>query len=823
MPYAGSVTLNDFLKDKADVSARGGQSLVGTVLAKITDTKIAREKSESSDGESIREQGSHFSLNPAADDDAVLRPMDAFTSFGCVELAIWIFQRLAGALAHAHARGVLHNDLKPSNVLIRNDGEPALLDFNLSQSLDRSRSGYAGGTLPYMSPETYRAMMGQDVQSRPTSDLYGLGVMLFEFVTGRQPYPTPKSIAPIDIAPAIESRSGEPDWNADDEITPGLKAIIDRCLQFEPDDRYQRADELQMDLQREQQSLSLVNTSEPLTWTIKKWTRRHPRTIWAGLVGGFLLGILIPLSMALINLKRSNAVLNSQTAFERFSDDSNEFLSAMVVDPNRQKNENISRGMSILKQYGVLQRDTIDKHLAAFQGNEKVAARETMLRHFAQLGFLEVAHLSQIRLTDPSGARNFERLDQLIAAAKMVEGDRPSRARLLLEMDRARLAGNENRHAMLQRSVIDSIPDSDAELYLDAVRLLANYDHAAASKRLTELADRNSIPSALRWTMLGRSQFAERKYEDARLSFTQSIERAPDSAKLLVLRGRCSMELHQGLAAEDDFLKAIEREPSNRTAWYCRGQIHQAREEYADAIKCYDRVLELSPGDFATLLKRSEAHRKMGRISAAEADYQKALAAECDTQMELIERAKSRCTDDPDAALDDLYQARRLNPDRPFILSRIAHMLARKLFRYEEAAEIYADVLRIQPANESAMVDRALALTRLKRFEEALELTERAMEGSNDGRNIYQAACVHALVGTETDRIKAVVLLSEAINAGYRNKNMGTDPDLESIRGMSGYRAAIRVHVLSHSRTSNSNPSENGDENLSSQLPTLEP
>ena len=168
-----------------------------------------------------------------------------------------------------------------------------------------------------------------------------------------------------------KAREGPPDWNRYDEVTPGLKAIIGRCLQFEPDDRYQRADELQMDLQREQQNLSLVNTTEPTTWAIRKWTRRHPRTVWAGLVGAFLLAIVIPLANAAMSLKRSNDVLNSQTAFEQFSNESNEFLSAMMADPNRQKDQNITNGMAILERHGFLQRNTIEKHLAVFEGAEK--------------------------------------------------------------------------------------------------------------------------------------------------------------------------------------------------------------------------------------------------------------------------------------------------------------------------------------------------------------------------------------------------------------------------------------------------------------------
>ena len=88
---------------------------------------------------------------------------------------------------------------------------------------------HAGGTLPYMSPEAYRAMMGQPESPEPASDIYGVGVMLFEFVTGRLPYATPASPAPIDLESALEARRGAPDWRPEDRVTAGLRSIIDRC------------------------------------------------------------------------------------------------------------------------------------------------------------------------------------------------------------------------------------------------------------------------------------------------------------------------------------------------------------------------------------------------------------------------------------------------------------------------------------------------------------------------------------------------------------------------------------------------------------------
>jgi serine/threonine protein kinase/tetratricopeptide (TPR) repeat protein len=787
MPYAGCVTLHNFLQVKGDVSSRGGASLITTVKAKINETKVA-----------VADPSSHAEVmelspsTPAADDGAVLRPLEAFSSYDCTELASWIFQRLAGALAHAHARGVLHNDLKPSNVLIRNDGEPALLDFNLSQSLGKATPRHVGGTLPYMSPETYRAMMGSDVQPHAASDLYGLGVMLFEFVTGRLPYPTPKSIAPIDLGPAIELRKAEPDWRPEDSVTPGLKAIIDRCLCFAAQDRYGSADELQSDLRREEQNLALAHTGEPVQWRIRKWVRRHPRAISSGLVATLLLAILVPMTYKAVTWKRDFRALASQADRETFSDESAEFLSALMVDPDRQKDANIRSGMRILEQHGLLGREGIDRLLSSGSVEEKTAAREAVFRHLAHLGILEVRHLGKLRLSDPVASRDFGRLDQLIAAAKLVDEGEPSRSRLFLESERARLSGNEQRYQMLQKAADAVLAESDSELYLEAVRLLANYDSVGASELLTALADRNSVPSALRWTMLGRAQFADKKYEDAKLSYTQAIERAPESAKLRVLRGRCHLDLRQGDAAIRDFLKAIELDPDSRSAWSQLGLIYHQRREFDEALKCYNRSLSLAPGRIWTLLKRSLTYRAMGKKDLADSDFKAAMAAEYEDHNDLIYRAFARTEEEPEAALADLRKAHQLNPDRPAIEQEIARILAVELGRHEEAIEVYGKVIMLQPENEFALMGRALSYVRIGKIREALADTKAAMKEPNSGTTIYQAACVHALVGRQPNQRRAAELLVESVESGYRPKRLMSDPDLESIRETDEFRAVKR-------------------------------
>jgi serine/threonine protein kinase/Flp pilus assembly protein TadD len=116
-----------------------------------------------------------------------------------VQAVLWIGSRLADGLAYAHEHQVIHRDLKPANVLLADDGQPLLLDFNLSDNL-RLRSSVlgasVGGTLPYMAPEQLESFYhpGRRVDAR--SDLYSLGLILYELVCGKPAFPFPQAPSP---------------------------------------------------------------------------------------------------------------------------------------------------------------------------------------------------------------------------------------------------------------------------------------------------------------------------------------------------------------------------------------------------------------------------------------------------------------------------------------------------------------------------------------------------------------------------------------------------------------------------------------------------
>jgi tetratricopeptide (TPR) repeat protein len=172
-------------------------------------------------------------------------------------LFAWIGAQLASALAHAHAHGVFHGDVKPSNVLLTRDGPPLLMDFNLSGNMALSLTA-KGGTLPYMPPEQLRVVGladGSAAQYDQRSDIYSLGAMLYEALTGQTPFPVAEESGDrTQIAKRLlelQQAGPVPIRHRTDQVPPKLAALIESCLRFHPSDRIQQADALAAMLQSE--------------------------------------------------------------------------------------------------------------------------------------------------------------------------------------------------------------------------------------------------------------------------------------------------------------------------------------------------------------------------------------------------------------------------------------------------------------------------------------------------------------------------------------------------------------------------------------------
>jgi serine/threonine protein kinase len=159
--------------------------------------------------------------------------------------------QLAHGLDQAHGQGILHRDIKPSNVLLAWSGKPMLLDFNLSLE-DGVISERIGGTLAYMAPEIITSLIENRGDSArqfdPRCDVYSLGVVLFELLTGRLPArPESADLLPLDAyQPWLESKRLAADAvsSLGTKVDPRLRSIVAKCLAFEPEARYATAREL---------------------------------------------------------------------------------------------------------------------------------------------------------------------------------------------------------------------------------------------------------------------------------------------------------------------------------------------------------------------------------------------------------------------------------------------------------------------------------------------------------------------------------------------------------------------------------------------------
>lgn len=184
--------------------------------------------------------------------------------------AIELTLTLARAVAYAHSLGLLHLDLKPANVLLDDTGRPLIGDFGLARAFDAAGDEDAvRGTPAYMSPEQIDRRLGA---LSPRSDVYALGAMLYEFLTGAPPHGNDAS-ARLRALPAASQR-GPRALRA--ELGADIDAICRRCLWTSPDDRYATVDELVADLARCRDGNAVL--VRPRRWPERAWRslRRHP-------------------------------------------------------------------------------------------------------------------------------------------------------------------------------------------------------------------------------------------------------------------------------------------------------------------------------------------------------------------------------------------------------------------------------------------------------------------------------------------------------------------------------------------------------------------
>jgi len=151
------------------------------------------------------------------------------------EQAITLMRKIADGMAYCHDNEVIHRDIKPENIIVTPDGQPIIMDFGLALTQGGRRVTYANlsataGTPDYMAPEQIEGQRGD-----PRTDLYALGTIFYEMLAGKVPFTADNNFAVMQlhlngVAPRLDRIRSD--------VTPQLAAIVAKCLQRQPDDRY---------------------------------------------------------------------------------------------------------------------------------------------------------------------------------------------------------------------------------------------------------------------------------------------------------------------------------------------------------------------------------------------------------------------------------------------------------------------------------------------------------------------------------------------------------------------------------------------------------
>jgi serine/threonine protein kinase len=499
----------------------------------------------------------------------------------------WVGACLADALHYAHERGLLHLDLKPSNVLLAADGQPMLLDFHLAREPlaagARLASGL-GGTRGYM-PREQEAALSAVSEGRAVpgavdgrADLFALGVLLYEALGGEVPLPA--------HAPAAELRCRNP------QVTPGLADLLARCLAGEATARYATAADLAADLRRHLNGLPLrgvANRSLAERW--RKWRRRRPYAL--PLIGLLLVGAAVG------GLTTARTVRQASAAEAAL----------------REGEEHLQQGRH-------------DKALDSYRYGTALAEGVPFNCDLLQ------------RLDD--GARRARRTGAVAELHRVCEQLRPLYGAADLPAEQARAAERQCHQLWERRKEIVGLlgPESDEQLRADLLDLailwasvrgrLAGPGEADMAHReaLAALAEAEALfgPSCVLWQERRAHALALGRADEAAEAGRQATELPPRGAWEHYALGRVYLLAGDLARAAEQLDRALALEPHALWPNFARGACAFQMGDHEQALAAFSVCVALAPESAACYCNRGRAYAELGHPDRARQDYERALA-----------------------------------------------------------------------------------------------------------------------------------------------------------------------------------------------------
>ncbi len=497
---------------------------------------------------------------------------------------------LADGLAHAHSRGILHRDIKPANILLTDDGEPMLLDFNLAAD-DRELSASVGGTLRYMAPEQLAMLNDSSARVDARADVYSLGLVLHELITGRLPF---ADTDPAGGATAQSMQEVRGKATAIRLASPALASILRKCLQPIPADRYATAADLRQDLLRHRGNQSLQFAREPLSIErIRKWTRRHPRLTSSSSVAAFAGILLLGASIFGYSIWQEREALHARKA-------------RATIRQTQMRVQTLANDPSApAEQF----RDARRQVFEALQSYE-LPAREDWLagRYVRRLPSQEVESLRE----EVAVLLNWGAVADTQLAHR--ESDRAARDALcdeaLLLNDRARAA----------------FPSTEPiyPFIAQRVEILDLAGRAADAAALRRELSASSAPGTAGELLRAQLDIQAKRYADAIGTLEKLAAREQPSFSVWFALGMAQLKAYRYDRAADAFLAAIALKPELPRPYLYRGVALLATGRVDAAIEAFDRFISLRPDEPYGYLNRALAQIQLNRFQQALTDLARA-------------------------------------------------------------------------------------------------------------------------------------------------------------------------------------------------------